>query len=303
MFSPRSISALLFGFLPGWMRTLCNSEGGCLPVIIGLISCTKSKTTYPAPARELYRPSALFRGALSYLEGRADVIYVLSAKYGLLPLDQVAAPYDQTLKDASPAYRREWAAKVLHDIQARHGRALRGITFEFHASESYSAQLRPLLEQAGGTCTSPVEGLPIGGRLHFYTSGDGRSFDAHVLPVAEARPVRFPGLKIHAAVWLAAALLHEQGYVAFSPSRLVQEVERQFGDVRPGVKTHVHAHCVANAPKNTMTEYSYLFRTDSGDLRLYRPGDLLHPSRSGVRTTPDQTDIPEEHWSTWRRWR
>lgn len=271
-------------------------------MIVGLISCTKSKTTYPAPARELYRPSALFRGALGYLEGRADVVYVLSAKYGLLPLDQVAAPYDQTLKDASPAYRREWAALVLRDIQARHGTSLNGITFEFHAGEAYAAQLRPLLEQAGGTCTSPVQGLPIGGRLHVYAAGDVPS-PASVPQDAVNSRSKFSGLKIHAEVWLAAALLHDQGYAAFSPARLAEEVERRFGDVRPGVKTHVHAHCVANAPKNTMTEYSYLYRTDSGDLRLYRSGDELHPSRSGVRTAPDQTDVPVELWPVWRKWR
>lgn len=36
---------------------------------------------------------------------------------------------------------------------------------------------------------------------------------------------------------------------------------------------HISAHCVANAPKNTTVEYSYLFRTDHGGLRLYRAGD------------------------------
>jgi hypothetical protein len=271
---------------------------------IGLISCTKSKTAYPAPARELYSPSALFRGALGYLEGRVDVVYVLSAKYGLLPLDQVAAPYDVTLKDQSPAYRREWAAGVLRDLQARHGASLDGITFEFHAGEAYSAPFRPLLEAAGATCESPVEGLPIGGRLHFYSSEgeDGIEKAATARVAASSAVAKVTGVKIHAAVWLAAALLHEQGYPTFSPGRLREEVERRFGDTRPGVQTHVSAHCVANAPKNTTVEYSYLFRTDAGDLRLYRKGDPLHPSRSGSRTAPDQTDVPEEFWGVWRKW-
>lgn len=267
---------------------------------IGLISCTKSKTPYPAPARELYSPSALFRGALGYLEGRADHIYVLSAKYGLLPLDEVAAPYDQTLKNESPAYRRDWALKVLREIQARHGQSLVGLTFEFHAGEAYSSQLRPLLEAAGATCISPVEGMRFGGRLHFYSTGSSIEHNMSARDVA-ATAEKLTGLKIHAEIWLAAALLHEQGYPTFSPSRLVEEVQRQFGDIRPGVKTHVHAHCVANAPKNTMVEYSYLFRTDRGELRLYRKGDPLHPSRTGYRTAPDQADIPEELRDLWRK--
>lgn len=270
---------------------------------IGLISCTKSKTAYPAPARELYSPSALFRGALGYLEGRADVVYVLSAKYGLLPLDQVAEPYDLTLKDATPAYRRAWALGVLRDLQARYGVSLNGVVFEFHAGEAYTVVLRPLLEAAGATCVSPVEGLPIGGRLHFY-GVEGADDEKTVTRKVTASAVgeRAAGLKIHAEIWLAAALLHEQGRSTFSPARLIEEVERRFGDMRPGVTTHVHAHCVENAPKNTTVEYSYLFRVGTGELRLYRKGDPLHPSRSGSRTAPDQVDVPEQFWEVWRKW-
>jgi hypothetical protein len=271
---------------------------------IGLISCTKSKMAHPAPAKELYSKSALFRGALGYLEGRADVIYVLSAKYGLMPLDQVAAPYDQTLKDFNPTYRKAWAVGVVRDLKARHGKSLAGITFEFHAGEAYMADLRPLLEAAGATCVSPVEGLPIGGRLHFYGMGDAPDEKTAIPKVAAAAMVeRWTGLKIHVEVWLAAALLHEAGYATFSPGRLVEEVERRFGDVRPGVTVHAHAHCVANAPKNTSGEYSYLFRVGTGELRLYRKGDPLHPSRSGSRTAPDQADVPEQYWDVWRKWR
>lgn len=74
-----------------------------------MISCTRSKTAYPAPARVLYSPSALFRGAVRYLTARAGAINVLLAKYGLLSLDQVSAPYDQTLKDATQGERTAWA--------------------------------------------------------------------------------------------------------------------------------------------------------------------------------------------------
>lgn len=119
---------------------------------------------------------------------------------------------------------------------------------------------------------------------------------------AVAAAVQVSGLKIHAAIWLAAALLHEQGQATFSPARLAEEVERRFGDVRPGVKTHIHAHCVANAPLNTTVEYNYLCRTEIGELRLFRRGDQLHPSRSSNRLTPDQSDVPAELWPVWRKW-
>jgi hypothetical protein len=271
---------------------------------IGLISCTKSKTAHQAPARELYSPSALFRGALGYLEARADVVYVLSAKYGLMPLDQVAAPYDLTLKDYNPTYRKGWAMEVLREIKARHGASLAGVLVEFHAGEAYMEILRSLLEAAGATCVSPVEGMTLGERLHFYAFGEAAVHEkAATRKVAAAVAVeRGRGLKIHAEVWLAAALLHEAGHVIFSSARLVEEVERRFGDVRPGVQAHASSHCVANAPKNTLTEYNYLFRTGTGDLRLYREGDPLHPTRGGGRTAPDQADVPEQYWDVWRKW-
>lgn len=141
--------------------------------------------------------------------------------------------------------------------------------------------------------------MTIGERLHFYSALEQPAPAQAAAPSAPASapPGPITGVKIHAAVWLAAALLHEAGHPEFSASRLADEVERRFGDTRSGVATHISAHCVANAPKNTTVEYSYLFRTDSGQYRLFRPGDPLHPSR----TAPGQSDIPEPYWELWRK--
>lgn len=162
--------------------------------LIGLISCTKAKTAHAAPARELYSPSTTFRGALGFLEGRADVIYVLSAKYGLLTLDQVAAPYDETLKTKSRANRQRWAEMVAADLKARHGESLRGITFEFHTGDAYRFPLNNLLVKAGAQCTCPVEGLRQGERIAFYNSGGARPPAAlsHPAAAAEAPPIQPP---------------------------------------------------------------------------------------------------------------
>ncbi len=60
-------------------------------------------------------------------------------------------------------------------------------------------------------------------------------------------------MKIHVEVYLAArALAKHQD--SFTPEELRREVERRFGDTRPGVQTHISAHCVANAPKNAPTQ-------------------------------------------------
>lgn len=89
--------------------------------LVALLSCTKSKTPYPAPAPELYSASALFRKALAYVTPYADDVYVLSAKYGLVSLDQRLEPYEQTLKEMPGSVRREWAQRVFDQIQARYG--------------------------------------------------------------------------------------------------------------------------------------------------------------------------------------
>lgn len=81
--------------------------------LVTLLSCTKSKTPYPAPARELYSASALFRKALAYVTPYADDVYALSVKYGLVSLDQRLEPYEQTLKKMHASARREWAQRVI----------------------------------------------------------------------------------------------------------------------------------------------------------------------------------------------
>jgi len=136
--------------------------------LVALLSCTKSKTPYPAPARELYSASALFRRALAYVTPYADDLYVLSAKYGLVSLDQRLEPYEQTLKKMPASARREWAQRVFDQIRARYGTDLANITFEFHAGTEYRQHLEELLTRAGATCTCPVAGLQIGERLRFY---------------------------------------------------------------------------------------------------------------------------------------
>jgi methionyl-tRNA formyltransferase len=64
---------------------------------LGLVSCAKSKRSYPCTAKEMYQPSDLFRKAYGYAVKRYDLVAILSAKYGLLLPDEVIEPYDLTL--------------------------------------------------------------------------------------------------------------------------------------------------------------------------------------------------------------
>ena len=65
---------------------------------IAIVACGQSKTDYPAPARELYT-SSTFRLNLAAAEAIAGRVLVLSARHGLVELDQVLDPYDTTWGD------------------------------------------------------------------------------------------------------------------------------------------------------------------------------------------------------------
>lgn len=131
--------------------------------MIGLISCSAQKLSYPAPARDLYC-SPLFRQGLTYAEARCERVYVLSAKYELVELDQVLDPYDLSLSKKSKRERQAWGTRVADRIRFRH-------------------QLSPLMVLAGsdyvmalrwgmaGTdqarISEPLKGMMIGQRLSF----------------------------------------------------------------------------------------------------------------------------------------
>ncbi|MBL7202064.1 MAG: hypothetical protein ISS56_18140 [Anaerolineae bacterium] len=102
-------------------------------------------------------------------------------------------------------------------------------------------------------------------------------------------------MKIHVEIYLAAHML-ERAKGTFAPSELVDRVRKEFGDHRPGVKTHAHAHCVANAPLNTGYINNYLWRITDGVYRCFDPmQDTPHPDRIGGRHQPDWQDVPPEY--------
>ena len=145
-----------------------------------------------AAARDLYTPSALFRGRRAYVERTCDRWFVLSAKYGLVELDTVIDPYDQTLTKASEPERRDWSRGVLAALEGALG-DLREITFECHAGAAYLEHgvITGLLAR-GASVERPTDGLAFGRQLAFYT----RAPEAHGQPlppsVTAARPVPVP---------------------------------------------------------------------------------------------------------------
>jgi len=126
---------------------------------IGLIGCTKAKLNRPAPARELYSASDLFRKAAAYCDRYLDGWFVLSAKYGLVEPERVIEPYDVTLNTMSRSECRRWGMQVAQQL-----RQVGDVALEAHAGANY---VRPLVD-AGVVLDEPLRGLAIGQRKRWY---------------------------------------------------------------------------------------------------------------------------------------
>lgn len=126
-----------------------------------LISCVSKKLPRCAPAKNLY-VSSLFRFCLRYATAlNPDAIFILSAKYGLVGLDQVLEPYNDTLNTKRDADIRQWAQGVLGQLQSKVD--LDRDTIIFLAGEKYR---RHLIDQIKHY-EIPLKGLSIGRQLQY----------------------------------------------------------------------------------------------------------------------------------------
>jgi cytoplasmic iron level regulating protein YaaA (DUF328/UPF0246 family) len=125
---------------------------------IFLVSCVKTKSGYPSPAKDLYL-SDWFKKASRYASQNADEWFILSAKYFLVLPDHVIEPYDLTLKSMSAKEKKEWATHVYQMLKPF-------ISTEdkifFLAGQDYRNYLIPLLQHDGFAVNIPMEGLRIG---------------------------------------------------------------------------------------------------------------------------------------------
>jgi len=109
---------------------------------IGLISCAKKKKAFSCQAQELYSESSFFNYVLDYCQKHYDKIYILSAKHGLIELNQKIKPYDLTLKTMKKDGRKKWAEKVINQLKKKINRE---DVIYFHAGKYYREYLIPLL--------------------------------------------------------------------------------------------------------------------------------------------------------------
>lgn len=119
------------------------------------LACCKSKKSSPCPARELYQ-GELFKKSLTYVLFQSfDGVFILSAKYGLLELDQVIRPYNLTLKTFSKRQRKEWSDKVKNQLLSKN------IVGEFWFFTGYFYR-----EFFDGVF--PLKGLSLGNQLRWF---------------------------------------------------------------------------------------------------------------------------------------
>jgi len=124
-----------------------------------LISCVSKKLGKEAKARDLY-VSTLFKLNLQYAESLdPDFIFILSAKYGLLSLDETVAPYDWSLNDMRASERKAWANNVIKQLNEVLN--IKEAHFVFLAGQKYRQYLIPPLS----FYEIPLQGLRIGEQL------------------------------------------------------------------------------------------------------------------------------------------
>lgn len=127
-----------------------------------LISCVSKKKDESCKARDLYT-SDLFKKELYYAENvvKADKIFVLSAKYGLVSLDERIDPYDKTLNKMKKNEVLQWANMVLQDL--KNNIDINNDKVIFMAGEKYRKYIEPLINNV----EVPMRGMKIGEQLQF----------------------------------------------------------------------------------------------------------------------------------------
>ncbi len=128
-----------------------------------LISCVSKKLDYKSKAKDLY-VSSLFKKNMAYANKlKADEIYILSAKYGLLKLNDEIEPYNLTLNTMGVKEKKVWADKVLKQMENTEN--ISNTNFIFLAGANY----RQFLVEHMPHHEIPMLGLRIGKQLQFLT--------------------------------------------------------------------------------------------------------------------------------------
>jgi hypothetical protein len=134
---------------------------------IVLITCVKKKRDRKCKAEDLYI-SPFFKKNIAYAKSlNPDKIFILSAKYGLLPLDKEIDTYDLTLNSFKKEELKRWADDTLQQLRLETN--LDKDKFIFLAGDKYRKYLLPKIKNH----EIPFKGLGIGKQLQFLKNKIG----------------------------------------------------------------------------------------------------------------------------------
>ena len=112
-------------------------------------------------------PSTLFQASLNYalskVENKYDQIFILSAKYHLISLNQLIKPYDLTLKKMKQLEIKQWSKIVYEQLKTKFD--INNTHFIFLAGNNYIKPLIPYLDKNKYINPIPLEYRVIGKRI------------------------------------------------------------------------------------------------------------------------------------------
>lgn len=131
--------------------------------MIVFVACGKLKEDHPCMAKDMYI-GRIFRKSMTYAKlMNPRVIYILSAKYGLLELTDMISPYNQTLTPQTKNKKKRWAIMVYRQMISK------GIDFNeeavFLCGRAYDMYLSNLFPHH----SNPLHGLQMGEREAYLT--------------------------------------------------------------------------------------------------------------------------------------
>lgn len=130
--------------------------------MIVFLSCGKTKTKHTCEACNMYQGD-LFKKSLEYARSlKPRKIYILSAKYKLLELEDVISPYELTLNAMNKQQQKRWAYDVYLQLKAK------GQNFEEEAIFLCGDNYRKYLSQVFKNAKAPLKGVSFGNQLKFY---------------------------------------------------------------------------------------------------------------------------------------
>lgn len=135
---------------------------------IVLISCVAKKMDGEHEAYKLYSPSTLFKAHWNYSLGclkkdPKSEIFIISALHGVISPFKKIKKYDVTLKTMNKIKRKEWADKVI--LQLNNKFDLNKTEFIILAGKDYYENLIKLLPKYKLIPETP---LPIGKRVQWF---------------------------------------------------------------------------------------------------------------------------------------